>query len=93
MTEHEKQDNRCYLDIKLRCKAEMKVAAVEAFPRREITEQDNGDIIIRLRVPENERMWFGALLSFGDKIMVLEPEGVKDKLVEKANEILNLYKK
>jgi predicted DNA-binding transcriptional regulator YafY len=92
LEEHEKQDNRSYLDIKLRCKTEMKVTAEESFPGAEITQQDNGDIIIRLKVPANERMWFGMLLSLGDKITVLEPEVLKDKLIAKANDILNLYK-
>jgi len=91
MVEHKSRDNRRYLDIKLRYRSDISVAAAEAFPGSEISELDNGEIIIRLRVPENERMWFAALLSFGDKITVLEPEELKEKLIEKANEILNLY--
>ncbi len=92
MAEYEKRDNRRYLDIKLMCRVEMRVAAEEAFPGGAITAQDNGDIVIRLRVPENERMWFAALLSFGDRITVIEPEILKERLVKKAEEILNLYK-
>lgn len=92
MTEHENSDKRRYLDIKLWCKSDIGVSAVEAFPGSEISEQDNGDIIIWLKVPENERMWFAVLMSFGDKITGLEPEMLKRKLIERANEILNLYK-
>lgn len=92
MTEHGSIDNRRYLDIKLLCRSDICVAATEAFPGGEIFEQDNGDIIIHLRLPENERMWFAALLSFGDKIIVLEPAELKEKLIEKADEILKLYK-
>lgn len=91
MREYDKKDTRCYMDIKLRCCAELKIAAAEAFPGAEITGQDGGEIIVRLRVPENERMWFGALLSFGAGITVLEPEELKTRLVERAREILKLY--
>lgn len=92
IAEHRRKDTRSYLDIKLRCKSDISISAAEAFPGSELFEQDDGDVIIRLRVPENERMWFAALMGFGDKITVLEPETLRKKLVEKAEEIIKLYK-
>ncbi|BBB89664.1 HTH domain protein [Methylomusa anaerophila] len=93
MAEQERRDNRSYIDIKLLCKKESRVMAVEHFPVSHMSELGNGDIVIEIRVPENERMWFASLMSFGDKITVLEPDGLIARLNEKAQEIINLYKK
>jgi len=65
---------------------------MEYLKGRVLEEHENGDFIISLHYPENERMWFSLLLGFGDKVKVLEPQELKDRLLQKANEIQNLYK-
>lgn len=85
-------DSRTYMDIKLLCRAEVKVPVMEYLKGTILEEHENGDFIISLHLPENERMWFSLLLGFGDKVKVLEPKELKDKLLQKACEIQNLYK-
>lgn len=85
-------DSRVYLDIKLVCKAEVKIPVMEYLKGKILEEYENGDCIVSLHLPETERMWFSLLLGFGDKVEVLEPLELKGRLVEKACEVLKLYK-
>lgn len=85
-------DSRVYLDIKLVCKAEVKIPVMEYLKGKILEEYGNGDCIVSLHLPETERMWFSLLLGFGDKVEVLEPLELKGRLIEKACEILKLYK-
>jgi len=84
--------SRKTLEIVLRCKAEIEVQICE-YLNGEITEiTDSGDFIMHIHALEDERMWFAMLLSFGDKVMVLEPESLKARLAKTAENILSLYK-
>ncbi|NJD01710.1 MAG: YafY family transcriptional regulator [Ruminiclostridium sp.] len=85
-------DSRTYWDIKLLCRAEAKIPVMEYLKGKVLEEYKNGDFIISLHLPENERMWFSLLLGFGDRVKVLEPQELKDRLLQKAGEIQNLYK-
>lgn len=81
------------LDIVLLCKAGVKVQICE-YLGGTITETfNNGDFIMNMHVLEDERMWFAMLLSFGDKVKVLEPEQLKIRLAQTAQNISELYKK
>lgn len=82
---------RRHLDIKLLCKADIKVQALEYLGSHIAQEFDNGDFILEMHVPDNERMWFSLLLGFGDQVIVLEPDELKDRLKQKATDILKLY--
>lgn len=88
---HWNSDRRTYYDIKLLCRAEVKMPVMEYLGGRVLEEFENGDFVILLHSPENERMWFSLLLGFGDKVKVLEPDELKDRLLQKANEIQKLY--
>ena len=80
------------LEITFLCKADVRVQICE-YLDGDITETlENGDFIVRMYVLEDERMWFAMLLSFGDKIKVLEPEELKTRLTKTAENILTLYK-
>ena len=85
-------DNRTYWDVKLLCRAEVRIPVMEYLKGKILEEHANGDFVILLHVPENERMWFSLLLSFGDKVKILEPEALKDRLLQKVSEIQDLYK-
>ena len=80
------------LDITLLCKVEIKVQICEYLDGDIVETLENGDFIMRLNVLEDERMWFAMLLSFGNKVKVLEPEELKIRLTETAENILSLYK-
>ena len=81
------------LEVSLLCKAEVKVQVREYLGGTVEKTLDNGDVILHLSVLEDERMWFAMLLSFGDKITVLEPEKLKTRLTKIAENILSLYEK
>jgi len=80
------------LDITILCKAEIEVPICEYLGGEIIEILENGDFIMQIHALEDERMWFAMLLSFGNKVKVLEPESVKMRLTETAQNILSLYK-
>lgn len=86
-------DNRKYLDIAIKCKAEVKVPVMEYLRGRIQETYEDGDFVMTLHLPENERMWYSLLLGFGDKVEVIEPKELKESLMKKALEIQNLYSK
>ncbi|MCL2420327.1 MAG: YafY family transcriptional regulator [Defluviitaleaceae bacterium] len=79
------------LDIVLRCKSEIKVQICEYLNGKIAEVLDNGDFIMHLHVLEDERMWFAMLLSFGNKVTVVEPVSLKMRLTKTAENILSLY--
>lgn len=92
LAEQEKADSQRYAEIKLRCKADVRLQVLEYLKGQVIEEEENGDLILALHVPANERMWFSLLLGFGAQVTVLEPPELRDRLREKAAEILRLYR-
>ncbi len=91
MMQNEKEDKRKYFDIKLLCKAEIKMFTAEYLNGVIEKEYADGDFILNLHMPYGEHLWFGTLLSLGNKAVVLEPEALKEKLYKKAKEILDIY--
>lgn len=84
-------DTQTYLDIQLYCKAAVRVSVLEYLNGKVLKTYDNGDFEITLRLPENERYWFGILLSFGDQVTVLAPDRLKKKLCLTSEKILAQY--
>ena len=80
------------LNIALLCKTDVRVQVGEYLDGDIVETLDNGDFIMRMNALEDERMWFAMLLSFGNKVMVLEPDELKKRLTETAENILSLYK-
>jgi len=82
---------RKVIDITILCKAEIKIPICEYLGGRITETQENGDFIMQIHALEDERMWFAMLLSFSDKLEVLQPESLKIRLIETAKNILSLY--
>jgi len=80
------------LNITLLCKADVRVQVCEYLDGDIVETLENGDFIMRMYALEDERMWFAMLLSFGNKVTVLEPDELKTRLVKSAENILSLYK-
>lgn len=93
LTEMEGKDTRQYCNIKLLGRKEVRKQILEYLNGKVIYEYDNGDFLLEMHVPDNERMWFSILLGFGDSVTVAEPEELRTRLREKAMEIINLYDK
>lgn len=51
---------------------------------------DHGQDKIYISIPEDEWL-YGFLLSFGNRIKVLEPPHIRDILQKRAHEIAQLY--
>lgn len=61
------------------------------FDEKYITVQKDKSLIVNVMFPEGE--WFLSwLLSYGDKVEVIEPEKIKNALRTEANKILDIYK-
>ncbi|MCL2573673.1 MAG: helix-turn-helix domain-containing protein [Defluviitaleaceae bacterium] len=73
------------------CKAEVRTQICKYLGEGIIEAYVNGDFVLHLQVPDDERMWLAMLLSFGDKVEVLEPESLRIRLSEIAKNILSLY--
>ena len=78
--------------ITLLCKNEVRVQVCEYLDGDIVETLDNGDFIMRMCALVDERMWFAMLMSFGDRVKVMEPEELKTRLMETAENILTLYK-
>lgn len=91
LNRHEQGDTRSYLRIRLLCKGEVQIRALEYLSGRVTEEYDNGDFVLEMQVPEYEHMWFGSLLAFGNKVEVLEPEELRQRLNTQAEEIIRVY--
>lgn len=89
---HQVNEERSYLDIKLVCNPEIQVSVEEFFSNGKISELEDGSILVEISLPEDESFWLGKILSYGDKIKVLEPACLKEKILEKVKEIEQLYK-
>lgn len=86
------QDTRKYVDLDLICSNDVRVQMEDCFPRAAIEEVDEDYFRMTFSVPENERYWFGLILSFGDKVKVLSPSSVVSRVQNTVSDIQNLYK-
>jgi|GEM_PF-2630545 len=59
-------------------------------PTQTIEEQEDGSIILKMKVPVEEELvkW---VLGYGDNIVVLEPDSLKDIIKEQAKGLYHLY--
>lgn len=91
MKQMKSSDTRKFLNIKLSCGKDEITALLEHFPNGKAEQNGCGSFTFEFSVPENERAWFGILMSFGNRVKVIEPEELKTKLVKMAEEIIKNY--
>lgn len=78
-----------YNKVTLRFPKEMAYRVYDEFNSGEVIEQENGDLIACVEMPEDSWL-IGYLLSFGTHVEVIEPAYIRDIL---ANEVKNIYEK
>ncbi len=83
----DRQDARAYIDLTVRC-TEQARSVLREYLNGEIIGREDGRLVMKLRVVENERLWLGMLLSLGAEVEVLSPEPVRRKLIALAENIL-----
>lgn len=88
----EAEKERPYVRIKLAFAPELRIWIEEAFPYACIGGSvEENRLVAELTLPEKERGWLGVLLELGSQVTVLEPEAVRQELLRRAKDILNLY--
>lgn len=77
--------------IRLYGKAAIKTKCREYLNGRITQEYENGDFEFCFSAPEHETFWYGVVLSFGDKAEIIEPEEIKERILQTCKEIQLLY--
>lgn len=75
----------CYQNAIHRLKEYLNGKIVETY--------EDGSAIVEIYVVEDEQWWIGVVLSQGKDVEVLEPEHIRNRIVEYAKDILLLYEK
>lgn len=79
------------IEIIFKAKKEIKAVLEENFSVYEILEEDKEEFIIKTLFPYNN--WVDSMiLGFGDKMEVLEPEFLRERIKEKIKNMESLYK-
>ncbi|MBK1813496.1 YafY family transcriptional regulator [Clostridium sp. YIM B02505] len=85
----EKESN--YIDLKLKFHPSCMNRLDDYFEIEEMSLQEDGDILVAVSYPEDEWV-YSMLLSFGDKVEIIEPSHIKEIILERVRNILNKYK-
>lgn len=84
-------DNEKTVHIKLYGKAIAKAKCREYLNGRITQEFENGDFEFCFSVPEHETFWYGVILSLGNKVKIMEPQEMKERIIKTCKEILMEY--
>lgn len=77
---------RTYRQITLRFPKEMTYRVYDEFDRAQVQKQENGDLLVCARLPEDA--WLtGFLLSFGTQIDILSPADLREEIARQAKAI------
>ena len=87
----EKQSEETVERVRVTCKKSSKAKVIEYLNGKILQEYDNGDCEMIFYVVPREFHWFGALMALGNEVEVLEPEWIKEKMVETSEKIISLY--
>lgn len=91
LEKHWADDKRPFCTVKLKCRKEVRAVVCEYLNGTILKECEDGDFLFSFQAPEQERLWFSLLLSLGGSVTVLEPVKLRERLLEKAGEIIRLY--
>ncbi len=77
--------------VLLKFDASMRVMVEDAFARSVIEHEPDGSLLVRLNYPENEWL-YGLILSYGDKVEVIEPAHLREIILQKSQKIAKKYR-
>lgn len=72
-----------YNQIILRFPKEMAYRVYDEFDITQIERQDNGDLLVSAKMPEDDWL-ISFLLSFGTQVEIIEPEYLRESIAEQA---------
>ena len=87
-----KDSDESALRIRLYGKASIKAKCGEYLNGQVTREYENGDFEFCFAVPAHETFWYGVLLSFGNRVKVIEPQALVERILESCREIQLVYK-
>ena len=79
--------------ILMRCRGNAIHRIKEYLNGRLIDTFEDGSAIVEIHIVENEQWWIGVVLSQGKEVEILEPEHIKERIINSAKDILFLYDK
>jgi len=86
-----RDSNEKFIHIRIYGKAIVKAKCREYLNGRIIQEFENGDFEFCFSVPEHETFWYGVVLSLGNKVKIIEPPEMKERIIKTCKEILMEY--
>ena len=86
-----KDSDEKIVHIKLYGKVIIKAKCREYLNGQITQEFANGDFEFCFSVPEHETFWYGVILSFGNKAKIIEPQEIKERIIQTCKEIQMEY--
>lgn len=77
--------------VRLYGKACVRAKCREYLNGRIVQEFENGDFMFCFSAPEHETFWYGAILSFGNHVRIIEPPELKERILKNCREIQAEY--
>lgn len=92
LVEKNKQEKEVWntVKVKLKVKKEALYRAFDDFDEESIMENKDGTYEVTMEFPESEWL-YGYILSFGPYVEVLEPLRIRNIVLQKMKETLNIY--
>ena len=79
--------------VRMRC-CENAIHRIKEYLNGQLIETcDDGSAIMEVHIVEKEQWWIGVVLSQGKEVEILEPEHIKERIINSAKDILFLYDK
>ncbi|WP_347707996.1 WYL domain-containing protein [Clostridium sp. 1001283B150210_160208_E6] len=79
------------IEVILRVAKEIKIILEDSLPTYETIEEENNFVTIKTSLPYNN--WVDSMiLGFGDKVEVLEPKFLREKLIGKIKGMYEMYR-
>lgn len=79
--------------VRMRCSGKAIHKIKEYLSGQLIETCNDGSSIMEIYIVEKEQWWIGVVLSQGKEIEIIEPEHIKEKIINSAKDILFLYGK
>lgn len=79
--------------VRMRCRGNAIHRIKEYLNGQLIEICDDGSSIMDIHNVENEQWWIGVVLSQGKEVEIIEPEHIKERIINSAQDILFLYEK
>ena len=79
--------------VRMRCRGNVIHRIKEYLNGQLIKNCDDGSAIMEIHIVEKEQWWIGVVLSQGKEVEIIEPEHIKERIINSAKDILFLYDK